>query len=566
MDSEYDWVVSDPDNAVAQTRSLSNLPPEDEKGNIEYKLKLVRPTDSRFEHLVTQMKWRLREGKGEAIYEIGVGDNGMLVGLANHDLKESLHTLERMAKRLGATTVEVRRTSVDSECGPERIACEVLVRRVPDDQQFIDLRLAVLGNVEAGKSTLLGVLTQGETDNGQGRARLNLFRHLHEIESGHTSSVSHEVLGFNSKGEVINYNDSRQGCLTMQEICQNSSKLITLIDLAGHQKYLKTTIFGLMGYRPDFAMLVVSANTGVAGTTREHLGLAMALQMGIFVVISKIDICTQSVRERTLEQVSRLLSSPGCGKIPFHVKTQYDAVTAARAFISEDICPIFMVSNVTGENLDLLKKFLHLIPPACSTGEQTRLMQEITEFHVDEVYSVPHVGKVLGGTLLSGAIQEDSNLLLGPSEDGHFKNVSFQSIHRNRTKCRVVMPGQAATLALGDWDEFPLRKGMVLVKENPSCCMEFEANICVLYHSTSIKRGFQATVHVGSVCQTAVIEKMISKRSLRVNEQALVKFKFKKQPEFLRVGSRLFFREGTTKGMGQITKVYTYSSCSGVER
>lgn len=41
-----------------------------------------------------------------------------------------------------------------------------------------------------------------------------------------------------------------------------------------------------------------------------------------------------------------------------------------------------MVSNVTGENLDRLKKFLHLIPPACSTGEQTRLMQEITEFHV----------------------------------------------------------------------------------------------------------------------------------------------------------------------------------------
>ena len=68
--------------------------------------------------------------------------------------------------------------------------------------QFIDLRLAVLGNVDAGKSTLLGVLTQGELDNGRGRARLNLFRHLHEIQSGRTSSISHEILGFNSKGEV----------------------------------------------------------------------------------------------------------------------------------------------------------------------------------------------------------------------------------------------------------------------------------------------------------------------------------------------------------------------------
>ena len=60
----------------------------------------------------------------------------------------------------------------------------------------------MLGNVDAGKSTVLGVLTQGELDNGRGRARLNLFRHLHEIQSGRTSSISHEILGFNSKGEV----------------------------------------------------------------------------------------------------------------------------------------------------------------------------------------------------------------------------------------------------------------------------------------------------------------------------------------------------------------------------
>ena len=125
--------------------------------------------------------------------------------------------------------------------------------------QFIDLRLAVLGNVDAGKSTLLGVLTQGELDNGRGRARLNLFRHLHEIQSGRTSSISHEILGFNSTGDVVNYSESR----TVEDICENSTKLITLIDLCGHHKYLKTTIFGLTGYSPDFAMLVVSANTGI---------------------------------------------------------------------------------------------------------------------------------------------------------------------------------------------------------------------------------------------------------------------------------------------------------------
>ena len=45
------------------------------------------------------MKWRLEEGLGEAIYEIGVEDNGLLVGLSNTDLLASVHTLERMAEK-----------------------------------------------------------------------------------------------------------------------------------------------------------------------------------------------------------------------------------------------------------------------------------------------------------------------------------------------------------------------------------------------------------------------------------------------------------------------------------
>ena len=106
-----------------------------------------------------------------------------------------------MLGRLGATVTVIHRNCVQGY-PQERFVAEVLVRKVPENQQFIDIRIAVLGNVEAGKSTLLGVLTQGELDNGRGRARLNLFRHLHEIQSGRTSSISHEILGFNSKGEV----------------------------------------------------------------------------------------------------------------------------------------------------------------------------------------------------------------------------------------------------------------------------------------------------------------------------------------------------------------------------
>lgn len=51
----------------------------DKMGFIEYKLKLINPTAERFERLVTQMMWRLKQGKNEAIYELGLAGGHQLV-------------------------------------------------------------------------------------------------------------------------------------------------------------------------------------------------------------------------------------------------------------------------------------------------------------------------------------------------------------------------------------------------------------------------------------------------------------------------------------------------------
>ncbi|KAM6940186.1 GTP-binding protein 2b [Xenentodon cancila] len=531
------------------------LPPEAEEGNIEYKLKLVNPTQYRFEHLATQLKWRLQEGRGEAVYQIGVEDNGLLVGLTEADMKASLKTLKRMAEKVGADITLLREREVDYDLDRNtRKIAEVLVRKVPDDQQFLDLRVAVLGNVDSGKSTLLGVLTQGELDNGRGRARLNLFRHLHEIQTGRTSSISFEILGFNSKGEVVNYSESR----TAEEICESSSKMITFIDLAGHHKYLKTTIFGLTSYCPDFAMLVVSANTGIAGTTREHLGLAMALKVPIFIVVSKVDLCSCGTVERTVRQLERVLKQPGCNKVPMVVANPDDAVTAAQQF-SQSTCitPIFTLSSVSGESLDLLKIFLNIVPPLSNSKEQEELMQQLTEFQVDEIYSVPDVGTVVGGTLYSGVCREGERLVVGPTDEGRFLRLKVGSIQRNRSACRVLRAGQAATLALGNFDRSLLRKGMVMVspKMNPTICCQFEAAIVLLFHAKTFRRGSQVTVHVGNVRQTAIVECLHGKDELRTGERAVVHFRFIKHPEYLRLGAKLLFREGVTKGIGHVTRL-----------
>ncbi|CAE6493677.1 unnamed protein product [Rhizoctonia solani] len=90
---------------------VPRLVPEVEEGNVEYKLKLS-PSPERLTRLITQLKWRLLEGGGQALYEIGVGDGGQLIGLPRHEMEGSLDALEKMAGELGATVVILREIAV----------------------------------------------------------------------------------------------------------------------------------------------------------------------------------------------------------------------------------------------------------------------------------------------------------------------------------------------------------------------------------------------------------------------------------------------------------------------
>lgn len=102
-------VVSSSPLAVS---TIPKLVPESDDGNVEYKLQLLNPSPTRFARLVTQLKWRLLEGGGQAYYELGVADSGALVGLSRVDLEASLETLEMMAVEIGASVIVVKEIEV----------------------------------------------------------------------------------------------------------------------------------------------------------------------------------------------------------------------------------------------------------------------------------------------------------------------------------------------------------------------------------------------------------------------------------------------------------------------
>lgn len=350
----------------------------------------------------------------------------------------------------------------------------LLLEQAMQNIEVNDTRVAMVGNVDSGKSTLVGVLTSASLDDGRGGARSVILKHRHEQDNGRTSAATVEIMGFKDSEQVVP--TSRNHIQRWAEINDRSDQTLTLIDLCGHEKYLKTTLFGLTGLMPDFALLIVGSNMGVQIMTREHISISCALNLPMFVAITKVDICPPNVLQNTRRTLAKLLRSHG--KMPHPVKDMDSVVIAAEAIVSNRITPVFTLSSVTGQGVDLLRSFLSLLkrsPLRYTPGEdrdpEVRYDAEMpsTYLSIDGVYEVRGVGVIVGGTILRGTIRVGQLLYVGPDRAGAFYPVTVRSIESRRVQLGEAKTGQSATLSLKSVSKrFTIRrnwfrKGMVVV-------------------------------------------------------------------------------------------------------
>ena len=516
---------------------MLQLPKEPPTGPIEYKTELVNLGPERIEELATQLKFRLEEGGGEAFYFIGVSDDGRPVGLTQERLEESIRNLERIVEFVGARIVDKRTEKVDED----KYVGELLIR-LQRDASPIEVNVAVLGHVNAGKSTLTGALITGKLDDGNGMLRSQVARYLHEVVSGRTSSITIRLLGFGSSYLPTNWN--LRDPLDEAEVTLKSNKILRLIDLGGHERYLRTTLKGLIGYYIDYAMLVVGSDDGLLTMGREHLALASVLKIPLFIVVTKID----KSRERTdevVDEIKRILKLPGINKIGYEVKNEHDIVTSVIAMKTERVVPIFRVSNVTGEGLNLLLKFLNSLPPRRRNVDGDALA------YVDDIFTVSGTGTVILVTVTRGQFKAGEEVYIGPMGDGSFVPIKIKSVQVNRVFVDVARAGNVATFAIQGINREVLRKGMAVVKKPSRGTRRFKARIMILHHPTTIRRGYVATVHVNTIRQAAKFVEL-EKDYLRTGDISIATLEFLYRPEYLENGTVFVFREGRTRGMGII--------------
>jgi GTPase len=185
---------------------------DDAKTHIRLRTLLTDPADANVPALVEHIKERLVEGHGEVLFDVGLEDNGDSMGFSKESWEFALERLDAACEQLKANykMLMTRNVGGDVEVGPRDAketgySGKMILRQQPESvDDVIETRIAVVGNVDAGKSTMLGVLVKGGLDDGRGKARVNLFRHKHEIESGRTSSVGMEYVTFEYEvGELL---------------------------------------------------------------------------------------------------------------------------------------------------------------------------------------------------------------------------------------------------------------------------------------------------------------------------------------------------------------------------
>jgi GTPase len=106
-----------------------------------------------------------------------------------------------MEEDLKDITTNVDNLKID-ETPPKQSIISSLKTNIESEDYIKEIRVAVIGNVDSGKSTLVGCLTKNIKDDGRGFARQYVFNYQHESETGRTSSIAEEILGYKNHKSV----------------------------------------------------------------------------------------------------------------------------------------------------------------------------------------------------------------------------------------------------------------------------------------------------------------------------------------------------------------------------
>jgi elongation factor 1-alpha len=508
-----------------------------ETSNIEFKEFLNRDThlnSRRMENLACQMKHRAIAGNGQAIYVIGVTDAGNMKGITRDEFDETVFVLDHIAMEIDAKVTGVEEYPINGGL--------VGLVSVESNPRVVEhILIGTAGHVDHGKSTLVGALVTGTSDDGAGKTRIFLDVLPHEIARGLSADLSYAVYGI--KGKDIIHLKNPLNKRESANVVAEADKIISFVDTVGHEPWLRTTIRGIVGQKLDYGLLVVAADDGVTHITREHLGILLAMELPVIIALTKIDLATPEQIRRTEAGIHSVLKL--VGRVTYRVKSTEDIATVAVRAPEGIVVPIIHTSSVTREGYDLLERLIFSLP------KRNLLANESFEMYIDRIYQVDGVGVVVSGTIRQGEVSPNETLYLGPMNDGSFAKVKVQSIEMHHYRVNHGSAGDIVGVAIKGVRPADVARGMVISRLEPQAAKEFDAEIVVLNHPTRIGIGYEPVIHLETICE-AIEVTGLDKDYMMAGQRGKARMRFKFRPYVVHAGQKFIFREGKSKGVGRV--------------
>ena len=243
--------------------------------------------------------------------------------------------------------------------------------------------------------------------------------------------------------------------------------VLSFVDVPGHERFVRNMLAGVGGM--DLVMLHVASDESVMPQTREHFEICRLLEVPAgLVVITKSDLADAGMLEVVRLEIQDLVSG---------------------SFL--DGAPVIAVSARTGEGVPELRRML----ASLASAVRRRSSDGPPRLPIDRVFSLRGFGTVVTGTLLTGRLTHEDELILQPSG----RAVTVRGLHVHGKAQAEAVAGQRVAVNLSGVDVADVTRGETLTRTDAvTVTRHADVHIELLPTARQVKHGARVRFHQGT--------------------------------------------------------------------
>ncbi|MBF7096786.1 selenocysteine-specific translation elongation factor [Alkalibacter mobilis] len=288
-----------------------------------------------------------------------------------------------------------------------------------------------------------------------------------------------------------------------------SGSTVSIIDVPGHEKFIKTMVAGITGI--DFVILVVAADEGIMPQTREHLDILSVLGVNTgFVALTKSDLVDKATIFNRQKEIATALK-----------ETSLDGI---------DIIP---VSSITGEGVEsIINKIDELTIKSSKNSYQS-----LFRLPVDRVFTITGHGTIVTGTVSGGIIKKGDTVEILP--EGLSSKVRSIQVRNNSVTAAIA--GDRCALNLSGIEKQDIKRGTVVIEKDMTKPVSLmDAVVHMVPGSVELIHNQRVHLHTGTTTVIARI-RMLNGDSIEEGSKGYVQLRLEEPIVALR-GDRFIIR------------------------